>query len=75
MTDHDYLDNKDALIDKDEYNETMIYLEKIQKEVFEFVDDYVEHIRGEKKLHIKEFHRRYSFSPLKYFHKELGIER
>lgn len=29
--------------------------------------------KGEKPLHKKEFDRRYGFSPLKYFHKELGI--
>lgn len=66
-------DRKDALVDKDEFNETMINLEKIQNEAFEFVEDYVEHIRGQKKLHSKEFQRRYKYSPLKYFHKELGI--
>lgn len=73
IVDKDYIDSKDALVDKDEFNETMINLSKIQKEVFEFVEDYVEHMRGQKKLHSKEFHRRYNYSPLKYFHKELGI--
>ncbi len=69
----DYIDSNDALVDKDEFNETMINLQKIQNEAFEFVEDYVEHIKGQKKLHSKEFQRRYKYSPLKYFHKELGI--
>lgn len=51
----DYIDSNDALVGKDEFNETMINLEKIQNKAFEFVEDYVEHIRGQKKLHSKIF--------------------
>lgn len=69
----EYIDSVDAIIDKDEYNETMMNLELIKKEALEYVEDYVAHMKGIKKLHPKEFSRRYSFSPLKYFHKELGI--
>lgn len=68
-----YIDSTDAIIDKDEFNETMINLEKIKKEALDFVEDYVVHMNGNKKLHKREFERRYGFSPLKYFHKELGI--
>ena len=68
-----YIDSVDAIIDKDEFNETMVNLEKIKKEALDFVEDYVAHMRGVKRLHKREFDRRYSFSPLKYFHKELGI--
>ena len=60
-------------IDKDEYNETMINLEKIKAEALTFVEEYVSHIKGEQLLHQKEFARRYSFSTLKYFHAEMGI--
>ena len=69
----DYIGSTDAIIDKDEFNETMVNLERIKKEAIEFVEDYVEHVKGIKQLHKKEFCRRYGFSPLKYFHKELGI--
>ena len=58
---------------KDEFNETMVNLERIKKEALAFVEDYVEHVKGTRVLHKKEFYRRYVFSPLKYFHKELGI--
>ena len=68
-----YIDSSDAIIDKDEFNETMVNLERIKHESLEFVEDYVKHIKGIKLLHKREFDRRYSFSPLKYFHKELGI--
>lgn len=33
--------------------------------------DYISHIQKEKLLSLEEFNRRYRFSPLKYFHKEL----
>ena len=68
-----YIDTAGAVIDKDEFNETMVNLERIKKEALAFVEDYVEHVKGTRVLHKKEFYRRYVFSPLKYFHKELGI--
>lgn len=69
----EYIDSEDAIIDKDEFNETMVNLEQIKKEALGFVEDYVAHMNGNKKLHNREFERRYGFSSLKYFHKELGI--
>ena len=48
-------------------------LEKIKSEALAFVEEYVSHIKGEQLLHPKEFKRRYSFSPLKYFHAEMGV--
>lgn len=67
------MDTKDALIDKDEFNETIKHLERIKKEGMTFVEEYVQHITGNKKMDPREFQRRYTYSPLKYFHKELGI--
>jgi len=69
----EYIDNIDAIIDKDEFNETMINLEKIKSEALEFVEDYMLHITNQRQLDLQEFKRRYSFSPLQYFHKELNI--
>ena len=43
------------------------------KEALEYVEDYVKHMKGIQKLSVQEFKRRYSFSPLQYFHNELGI--
>ena len=68
-----YIDTAGAVIDKDEFNETMVNLERIKKEALAFVEDYVELVKGTRVLHTKQFYRRYVFSPLKYFHKELGI--
>ena len=73
ITDTRFIDTQDALIDKDEYNETMVNLEKIKSEALAFVEEYVSHIKGEQLLHPKEFKRRYLFSPLKYFHAEMGV--
>lgn len=69
----DYLDDSPALIDQDEYNETRINIHKIQQEAQTFVDEYIAHISGNLELSKEEFKRRYQFSTLKYFHKELGI--
>ncbi len=71
----DYIDTVDALVDKDEYNETMMNLRRIKREALEFVEDYVEHVKGTKLLSPQEFRRRYNYAPLKYFHEELGIEK
>ena len=73
ITDTRFIDTQDALIDKDEYNETMVNLEKIKAEALAFLEEYVSHIKGEQLLHPKEFKRRYLFSPLKYFHAEMGV--
>ena len=71
----DYLGNKDALIDKDEFNELMKNLDKIKREALQFVEDYVNHLEGRKKLHEAEFKRRYQFTTLQYFHDELKIKK
>lgn len=67
----DFLDSKDALIDKDEFNETVKNLNKIKRQALRFVQDYIDHISGKRLLHLKEFKRRYQYSTLQYFHKEL----
>ena len=74
ITKTDYIDSLDAIIDKDEIKETMVNLKQIKKEALDFVEDYVLHMKGIKMLHEREFERRYGFSSLKYFHRELGIK-
>ncbi len=72
---NEYLDTKDAIIDNDEYNETIRNFEKIKQEVLKYVEDYIDYVQGKKVISEKEFERKYRFSTLKYFHKELGIEK
>ena len=69
----EYLTSKDAVIDADEYTETRLFIKKIEKDAIAYVDDYVNHISGKECLTEKEFERRYGYSTLKYFHKELGL--
>ncbi len=66
-----FIDSKEALVDKDEYKETMRNLNRIKEEALQFVEDYVAHMKGTKSLSPEEFGRRYTYSPLKYFHNEL----
>ncbi len=68
-----YISNKNALVDQDEYKETMINLERIKREALKFTEDYIAHATKVEPLHPSEYKRRYQFSSLKYFHKELGI--
>ena len=37
------------------FSETMVNLERIKKEALAFVEDYVEHVKGTRVLHKKEF--------------------
>lgn len=69
----EYIETEGAFVDKDEFNETMINLEKIKQQALQYVEDYVAHHRGSAVLHSVEFNRRYLFTSLKYFHQELGI--
>jgi hypothetical protein len=71
-----YIDNIDAIVDKDEYNETRDNIEYIKNDAINYVDDYVEYMSGNAfKYSVKGFNRKYGYSTLKYFHKELGITK
>ena len=70
----DYLDSSTAIVDKDEYNETLQFLRKIKKEALDYVDNYVAYMNHKETIHPEEFKRRYGFSTLQYFHEILGIE-
>lgn len=71
IKDIEYLDNRKAIIDKDEYNETITHLSVIVSEVIKYIDNYKAHIEGTRVLNTKEFERKYKFSTLKYFHELL----
>jgi hypothetical protein len=69
----DYICPLAAVIDQDEYVETVHNIKRIKDEAIEFLYSYVNHIDGSVSLHHREFSRRFGFSPLKYFHPELGL--
>lgn len=72
---NDYIDSKaHAVVDQDEYRELMRNLPTIVNEVLDYVDTYINHLNGFSVIHQKAFERMYSFTTLKYFHKELGIK-
>lgn len=69
----DYYIGESSTIDIDEYKEFEKQEDHIHKNLEKYIHDYVEHVNGHVPLHIKQFERKYKYSTLKYFHKELGI--
>ena len=62
-----------ALIDTAQMSCFNANIATIQKEIFEYLEEYINHVNGTKMLHPSKFKRKYQFSSLKYFHTELGI--
>lgn len=73
ITEQELINEDIAVVDQDEYKEVIYNIEKIVNAVIKFIDDYIGHMKGTKKLHKREFERRYHFSSLKYFAGELGL--
>lgn len=68
ISDSEYLDSTHAaIVDQDEYKEAMQNLPKITKEVYEYIAAYRDDLNGIKKLHPREWERRYKMSTLPYF--------
>ncbi len=74
ITKTEYISEESPVIDQDEYRELVRNIGKVIDSVIQFIDEYVADRKGNKKLHTKEFERRYAFSTLRYFHGELGLE-
>lgn len=74
VTNSEYIGKTDAIIDKDEFNETRDNIEYIKNDTQRYIDNYVGYMSGKLlKYDEKEFNRIYRYSTLKYFHKELSI--
>lgn len=56
------------------YKEILKNIHIIKEHSFHFLQDYINHKLGQNLLDKEEFKRRHDYSPLKYFHKELGID-
>lgn len=68
-----YLDSAKAVVDQDEYKETIIHIKEIVNEVLDYVDTYIRHISGIARIHKREYERKYRFSTLPYFHEIMSI--
>ena len=64
---------KKAVVDQDEYAEMMKNLSRIIREVIDYVDTYINHIKKTRLMHPREFMRKYQYSTLAYFHDIMGI--
>lgn len=67
LSDARYLSEKQAVIDTDEYKEMRENINKIAKGAFNYLKDYILHIKGIRLLQPEEFRRRYQYSALRYF--------
>lgn len=64
---NDYInDTTLAIVDLDEYKETVQNLSRIAREVYKYISDYKDDLNGISKLHPKEWQRRYGMSTLPY---------
>jgi len=68
-----YLDSAKAVVDQDEYTETLKNIKRIVGGAVDYVDTYINHVSGKKPLHPKEYQRKYQYSTLPYFHDIMGI--
>lgn len=53
--------------------ETRKHIYYIAEKAEQYIEEYKKHISGENTLDKREFRRKYGWSTLKYFHKELEI--
>lgn len=74
ITNSEYVEAADAIVDKDEFNETRENIEYIKNDAQNYIDNYVDSLMGKAaKYDKREFDRVYGYSTLRYFHNELGI--
>ncbi|MBP5773306.1 MAG: hypothetical protein J6W35_04490 [Eubacterium sp.] len=73
FNDLSYINTKKGNVKREHYLETYYNIIVICEQVSEYIDTYKTYIIN-KKENTRGFERRYKYSTLKYFHKELGIE-
>lgn len=65
-----YISDETAVIDKDEYNETVYFIKKIQADALHYLDKYIEHVKRNT-TESGSYQRNYTYTTLKYFHREI----
>lgn len=73
IRDPSYIDSGHAIVDQDEYHETMANLKQITQEIDQYITTYANHVNGTAPLHLRAFQRQYGFSTLPYFHDIMGL--
>ena len=73
ISDERYFDQAKAVVDQDEYTETLKNIKRIVGEAVDYVDTYINHVTGKRPLHLREYQRKYQYSTLPYFHDIVGI--
>lgn len=74
IKDTTYFETDGVVVDNDEYKVVARNIEIIIKQITNYIDTYVNHIKGVAPLHIRGFERKYKYSTLSYFHNILGLE-
>ena len=70
----DYLSTQNAVIDTDEYKETRQNIEYIKNDVAKYINEYIAYVKNKTPTkNQKKLKRKYIYSTLQYFHKELKI--
>lgn len=72
IKDSKYIGNA-AVIDRDEYKETRDNIKKIADKANQYIDEYVLYKNEKSILSKEELRRKYQYTTLQYFHKEIGI--
>ena len=73
VADTTYICDEIAVVDQDEYNETIKNIDKIISEVLRYIDDYVAYQKGLAQMAQREYQRKYRYSTLMYFHDLLNL--
>lgn len=70
----DYLSTQNAIIDSDEYKETRQNIEHIKNDVTKYINEYIDYVKlPDPNQAPKKLKRKYMYSTLQYFHRELNI--
>lgn len=69
----EYLDDRQAYVDKDEFLEMQHNFPLIKQQALSYVEDYIHHLNRTRQMHPQEFKRKYIFSSLPYFHPQLSL--
>ncbi|MBQ9437971.1 MAG: hypothetical protein IJU50_06525 [Lachnospiraceae bacterium] len=73
INDGNYIDEKPAVVDQDEYREMRDNIETIVDEAVSYINVYIDHVKGISRLNNRQYRKKYWYTTLKYFHAELGI--